>query len=183
MPLIYLVIGLTPLLTQVGRNLEYEYALLTTWLTLATLPLLGLRSSRTTEESKPVISFVHPLPFSRSIPLILAWIFLVPVIFTMGPGTLLLWSQLCLCSPAGFYFWMIILWYPTLILAQAAAFAMARLRTRGVALRYLLALWAGWNSCHHHTYYGTAMDFSSKKTPPTWRWLSARAYLRSNNIL
>ena len=140
-PLLFLIVGLLPLVTNVGRNLEYEYALLTSWLTLAFVPWMGIFSRRDSKRSS--IDFTAALPpvVFNSTPLLLGWIFLVPLIFTVGPGTVLLWTKTCLCSPSGFYFWMAILWYPTAILAQAIAFGVAKLKARGWSLVRLLAFW------------------------------------------
>lgn len=117
-----LTAAVLPLLTMVGRNLEYEYALFATVLTVALIPLVAL---------------VIPGSVARrwaAYPwwVAIGWVVLVgPLVFTM-PANVLFWTKICRCSSLSFWLWMAILWAPAWVLSHAAALLMTRGRQFGL---------------------------------------------------
>ena len=103
--LIILCLSCLALLWEPARNLEYEYALVTSWLLVVGLPLLGClwpRGLSILKFRRPeaTISYGHFLVF-LSLPLI-----------SFTPGLVLFTSGMCGCGGMGFGVWMSLLVLP-----------------------------------------------------------------------
>lgn len=127
---LYLVISALPLLISVGRNLEYEYALIVSWLSLVILPLSAL--------FLPLKSLLASPPESMSRDII--WVFFISPLILLVPGVSLFLNKICLCSSHGFLFWMILLAYPAHILSHGLFYALVRGRHAGFKKRNLFGI-------------------------------------------
>lgn len=130
---IYLFITAIPLTGSIGSNLEYEYGLIVSWLSLAIIPLAGI-----------VLSNQH-LPkfdgrFYAAPALEFFWVFLVgPAIALLSPVYMFM-SGLCPCSVTGFSFWMLAMALPGWVLAHVLMWAILRARVHGTSRWRLLAV-------------------------------------------
>lgn len=125
--LAYLLAVAAPLVTAVGANLEYEFALMASVAALIFIPLVAV---------------MQPLSFAPrdedgqwhvAIPAELFWTFVVAPAVSGGAAFLMFWIGHCPCSKPGFGFWMAVLFLPALILAHALHYALMRARLRGLS--------------------------------------------------
>lgn len=123
--LTYLVISLLPLVTSIGRNLEYEYALSVSILSLIIIPLLAVFFPR---KYIPVYGpeFRPPLSFE------IIWIFFLSPLILILPGSVMFATDLCPCSYTGFYFWIAVQALPTWYLAHVLYYWVLKLRHEGL---------------------------------------------------
>lgn len=126
----YLAAATLPLLTNLGTNLEYEYALLFTWLLILLMPLAGFLAPR---RLFPVEDGLWDLRASPEF----IWVFIVSPFIPLIPGAILFWTRTCLCSPSGYILWMVLLGYPAWILGHAACYGIIRGRAAAMKKRYL----------------------------------------------
>lgn len=129
---LYLTSTAAPLLLGVGRNLEYEYALLASWSALVLIPLYGLflparylplqGSATAVDEAQQIF-----------------WIFLFGPATAFLPPVAMFLLKACPCSRTGFVFWMAYLWYPAWILSHALLHGILRLRCLGFRKRMVSA--------------------------------------------
>jgi hypothetical protein len=128
----YLLSAALPLAAPALANLEYEYALVASYLALLLIP---------------AVAFVLPakhLPvedgaFKVSAPLELLWAFVLSPLIGVASGAYLFKAGICDCSRTGFAFWMVFLWYPAWILAHAVFHAVLRARVAGRPRRVAFA--------------------------------------------
>jgi hypothetical protein len=120
----YLAAATLPLLSSAGLNLEYEYALLTAWLTLVLVPLVA---ALTPYRWLPALEGRYEVRPATEI----VWMAFVAPLIVLAPGALLFASKACPCSKPGFAFWMAVLWVPAWVLAHAAYHLILRLRVGG----------------------------------------------------
>jgi hypothetical protein len=123
---VYLFSTALPLVFSFGPNLEYEYALTSSWFALILIPLLGFLLPA---KHLPVIEGRYAPPMAMEI----VWIFLVSPIISFLPGTFLFATNQCECSQNGFLFWMAVQWYPAYILAHAVFHGILRGRVQQIA--------------------------------------------------
>lgn len=110
-----LVIGAIPLALTAGRNLEYEYALLVSLLSILLLPYASLLREK--------------MPSGRRERLIyLLWLFVAAPLLVLVPGVLMFLLRLCPCSAEEFRFWMLVQWYPSWILGGGLAQVLLRVQ-------------------------------------------------------
>ena len=130
----YLLATSLPLVSQVGANLEYEYALLASYLGLVLLPAVAL------------LLPARRLPmedgqFSIGASFEVFWILFISPLFGLLPGAYAYAMKLCPCSASGFGFWMLVLWYPSWVLAHAVHHGILRFRCRGLPPWKIAAGW------------------------------------------
>ena len=121
---IYLLAAVLPLALHIAANFEYEYALLSAYCALLLIPLAGVlvpRSILPFEDGK----YSPPYAFE------FLWILLISPIFGLIPGAFMFATKACKCSAPGYGFWMLIVWYPSWVLAHAFLNGILRLRCRG----------------------------------------------------
>lgn len=126
-------VALLPLLSATGRNLEYEYATLVSWLCWILLPLASFFAP------EPVLFrwLDRPKATGRR----MLWVlFGAPALMSLVPLTLFALGA-CPCSRTGFTFWSLIQIYPAIALGHAGYFGGLRLRSGGsgrtsLTLRY-----------------------------------------------
>jgi hypothetical protein len=127
---VYLLAGSLPLLTDIGVNLEYEYALLASYFALICVPALAFfLPNQHLPRTETGAYGIFSVPFE------VLWIFLISPLVGLAPGAFLFATGQCPCSPTGFSFWMAVVWYPAWILAHAVFHAVLRGRVQGVAKR------------------------------------------------
>lgn len=124
------LLGLAGLFTPLGSNLEYEYVLILSVLTILLIPAL-----------------VYGWPFSpaptlrtlprRIIPEACLVVGLVPVM-AMSPGLLALSLQYCACGPQEFLFWMAVQWLPAWFVSYGFWAVFNDWRENGLTRRRLL---------------------------------------------
>jgi hypothetical protein len=100
-----------PLGTSTGANLEYEYALITSWLTLILVPLGVLFLARRPPEGRDLL-----------------WWLASPLV-TLLPGSLAFATSRCACSPQGWLFWMALQWLPAACLTFAFTVSLSHIKT------------------------------------------------------
>ncbi len=122
---LYLLIACLPLLTAVGQNLEYEYALFTSYLALLILPLAALLTPARLVPYRDG-------QYTPNIPLDIIWIIFLSPLVVMLPGFLSFVFNFCPCSRTGFFFWMSLQFIPSWILAQGLYQLVLRYRCEGV---------------------------------------------------
>lgn len=110
-----LAMGALPLLLPSGRNLEYEYALLVSLLSVLLLPYSSLIQGRIPEGRRPRLIY-------------LLWLFIIGPILVVIPGALMFLFRACPCSPDEFRFWMVVQWYPSWLLGGALAQVLLKVR-------------------------------------------------------
>ncbi len=122
---LYLSSTAIPLLTGIGRNLEYEYALLCAWAALLLLPLYAIMvpSRYLAGEGKDATFDPAQQVF---------WVFVISPILALVPPVLMFTLKACPCSRTGFIFWMAYLWYPAWILAHALLHGFLAARSHSV---------------------------------------------------
>ncbi len=140
-----LLVCLLPFFSYVGRNLEYEYSLLSAWTALIILPLCGFLIAFMARGSRSIVDLKFPSIFLLFAPFVV-----------ILPGYLMLLTDFCLCSDNGFLFWMTINFLPIWYLAAAMSLAVLSLpfsiRLRFVfwamltALLVALPLWNLWSA-------------------------------------
>lgn len=127
---IYLLAVSLPLLSAVGANLEYEYALISAYLSLALIPAAALWL--------PDRYLPRPDGERRiRVPVETFWIFLISPLFGLAAALAVFLSGYCPCSQTGFGFWMAVLWYPAWILGHAAYHLILRGRVAGFSKKRL----------------------------------------------
>ncbi len=109
---IYLLASSLPLLIPVGTNFEYEYVLLSSYAILVLVPIAGLLIPR-----KQLISRLPEFTFPTSFELL--WILILGPLVGLMPAIYGFWIHKCPCSESGFWFWIVLLWYPSWVLAHA----------------------------------------------------------------
>lgn len=122
---LYIICAALPFFTTAGRNLEYEYALLTTYFILIIIPTAALILS------SKLIDITKPPSLGDGFLKFLWTLFAAPIVVLL-PGLYLLKVDICNCSPTGFLFWMCFQAYPAIVLAQAAHFIMIQGRAHGI---------------------------------------------------
>jgi len=130
----YFLQAALPLVLPVARNFEYEYVLISSYLALILLPLLGLMMP---------LRFL-PYEDGRYAPAVTFDFFwtlvLSPLIGTAFVAVLYWWNR-CLCSSSGLAFWLTFLWYPAWVLAHALMYGILTLRSRGFRRLAVLGAW------------------------------------------
>ena len=120
----YLMGALSPLLIPIGSNFEYEYVLISSYILLILVPLSGFLVSKKSHPSQST-------EFSFLMSFELLWIILLgPILFAM-PGVYSYMTKRCLCSYSGFWFWMVLQWYPSWLFAHALHHLILRGRQLG----------------------------------------------------
>ena len=117
----YLLASSLPLLSEVGRNLEYEYATLAGIFSVLLIPLSALLipKNKIADKSKNGQNF----PAIEMI-----WItLLAPLISALPPAILFLANQ-CPCSKMGFLFWQSVQWLPAIFIGHAFYHLLLRFR-------------------------------------------------------
>lgn len=131
----YLTACALPLMTKIGSNLEYEYALLSSYLMLILVPLAGLLLPR------KLFPLDADAAFRPNIALDSFWVILAVPAWGLMPGMINFLYGACPCSKTGYLFWMGVLWLPAMVLAHALNASVLRARIRGVSpLKILLIL-------------------------------------------
>lgn len=120
----YLIGTISPALFLIGSNFEYEYVLTSSYILLILVPLAGLFVSK-----KIPSSHTTDFPFLTSFELL--WIILLGPLLCVLPGIYSFATQKCLCSYPGFWFWMVLQWYPSWIFAHALHHLILRGRQLG----------------------------------------------------
>lgn len=118
-----LLSAVLPLFSQIGRNFEYEYALLASWAVLLLIPLVFFVLPN---DDHNKCGNLCSAGTARDV----VWIILIGPIVALIPGAFAFASGSCLCSPSGYLFWMLLLWYP----AWITALGIYHLMVRGVLL-------------------------------------------------
>lgn len=131
---LYLASTAVPLISGVGRNLEYEYALLASWGAIVLIPLYGIIIPR---RYLPVVGTDYEIDGPQQA----FWIMLIAPGVALVPPVLYFVLEICRCSRTGFAFWMAYLWYPAWILSHALLHGLMAARTHGI--KRSLAFW-----CH-----------------------------------
>lgn len=129
----YLAACALPLLTRIGSNLEYEYALISAYLMLVLLPCAGLLLPR------KLLPIDTNSRFRPSIALDSLWVIIVAPAWGLIPGLLGFWYGSCPCSKTGYLFWMGVIWLPAMVLSHAIHGAIVRGRIRGLSTLQLLS--------------------------------------------
>ncbi|MDA9951084.1 hypothetical protein N9D31_00790 [Oligoflexaceae bacterium] len=126
--LTYLIVTCIPLLTQIGRNFEYEYALFVSVLALITFPFLAVFFPK---KYIPVFGpqFRPPVSFD------IIWIFFVSPIIAVVPGFIAFASRACDCSYMSFYFWMFVQALPCWFFAHTLYYLVLKLRHEGLTAK------------------------------------------------
>lgn len=130
---IYLFITAIPLAGSIGSNLEYEYSLMVSWLSLVLVPMAGI-----------FLPAQH-LPrfdgrFYAAPAMEFFWVLLVgPAIALLSPAYMFM-TGLCPCSVTGFSFWMLVMALPAWMLAHVLMWAILRARVNGMSRWRLLAI-------------------------------------------
>ncbi len=110
-----LALGALPLALPAGRNLEYEYALLVSILSILLLPYASLLQEKMPTGRRE--RFLH-----------LFWLFAAGPLLVLVPGMLMFLLRWCPCSTEEFRFWMLVQWYPSWILGGGLAQVLWRVR-------------------------------------------------------
>lgn len=125
---VYLLSTALPLAGAAFANLEYEYALLASYLALILIPaaafFIPLRHL-------PVTDGAYRPPIGLEV----FWIFLISPAIALLSGAYMFATGQCGCSQTGFAFWMAVIWYPAWILAHAIFHGIARARVQGIKRR------------------------------------------------
>lgn len=111
--LLPLVMGALPLALPAGRNLEYEYALLVSLLSVLLLPYASLIYEKAPEGRRQRYRY-------------LLWLFILGPLLVLVPGTLMFLTRMCPCSSEEFRFWMLLQWYPSWLLGGGLAQVLLR---------------------------------------------------------
>ncbi len=117
--LLNLLLACAPLLTNTGRNLEYEYALILSCLILIVLPSISLwqRSGYlTAAKSKGHAASAFEM----------LWILILGPTTLAVPGLVLFATGYCPCSGTGYSLWILLQTYPAWLLAQALSHGVIR---------------------------------------------------------
>lgn len=120
----YLLSTALPLAYTATANLEYEYALVASYLALLFIPLVALLLPA---RYLPAVEGEYQL----KLPMEVFWIFIVSPVIGLLSGVYMFATGICPCSQTGFAFWMSLLWYPAWILAHAIFHGILRARVRG----------------------------------------------------
>lgn len=110
-----LAMGALPLALPSGRNLEYEYALLVSLLSVLLLPYASLIYEKAPEGRRQRLLY-------------LLWLFLFGPVLVLIPGTLMFLTRQCPCSSEEFRFWMLLQWYPSWLLGGGLAQVLLKVR-------------------------------------------------------
>lgn len=130
--LILVITASLPFSTKIGRNLEYEYTLMISYLTIIILPLFA---------------FFFPFPYNLLfngkqkilfIPIELAFVFIIcPVVIAILPIVTII-TNYCPCGGYEYPFWMLVQWYPIFILSFALYYGISRLLFENFSKRKVL---------------------------------------------
>jgi hypothetical protein len=112
------------LLSPVGANLEYEYALMAAYAMLLAVPLAGLVMPRA------ILPVDGSGAFQPRVAFDVLWVLLATPLFGLLPGVSMFLYGACPCSKTGYLFWMGVLWFPTSVLAHALLAGVMRARVQ-----------------------------------------------------
>jgi hypothetical protein len=126
----YLFATSIPLGFSFGTNLEYEYAVLCSWLTLLLIPTVAFL---TPKKYLPLVGGQYAPPIAIET----VWILFLSPLFNFFAGSYLYISGSCECSQNGYLFWMMVQWYPAHVLAHAIYHAILRGRCQNLPKKKL----------------------------------------------
>jgi hypothetical protein len=121
---VYLLASSIPLLSGIGQNIEYEYALMVAMLLAVAIPAVALLIPGeyfVGESGEYAVDI-----FDESL-----WIFVASPIICAVPAIFAYTLQLCACSGSGSVFWIVVFLMPMLCFAHAVHHAVLCFRVRG----------------------------------------------------
>lgn len=129
---VYLLIASFPFFFDIGRNLEYEYTLMVSFLALSFIPMAALLT--------PAELIPYQNGYAPFFVFDIYWIFLISPLIALLPALFVFLVGLCPCSRTGYMFWMIVQVYPAWILAHAIYHGVIWLRCYGWSKLKLLGV-------------------------------------------
>ena len=121
--------------TSIGSNLEYEYSLITSTLMILIFPLAGLFKG---------IHVQNEL-IGRYINkgwIYCLWLLFIGPILGIMPGFISFQLNICPCYPGEFYFWMVIQWFPSWLIANAALKIIIELKNKNITSTKIVTAFA-----------------------------------------